>query len=150
MCSCLSTARSCDAAIAAVAGACRRPSDPIFLVQPARIAVVVSGVVGGRQDGGSLFLWCVSARSACGVATLESRHFTEVIWKQIRGFSHGSIGVRLLAATECMREGKKGSRRVEMYGVIWESKRDKLGSWTRLARLSMRQSGDDQQWRVFG
>jgi hypothetical protein len=46
--------------------------------------------------------------------------------------------------------GKKGSRRVEMSGVIWESKRDKLGSWTRLARLSMRQSGDDQQWRVFG
>ena len=58
--------------------------------------------------------------------------------------------MRLLAATECVREGKKGSRRVEMYGVIWESKRDKLGSWTRLARLSMRQSGDDQQWRVFG
>jgi hypothetical protein len=43
---------------------------------------------------------------------------------------------------------KKGSRRVESSGVIWESKEDKLGSWTTLAGLSMRQSGDDQQWRV--
>ena len=48
-----------------------------------------------------------------------------------------------------MCEGeKKGSRRVELSGVIWESKRDKLGSWSALAGLSMRQSGDDQQWRV--
>jgi hypothetical protein len=44
-------------------------------------------------------------------------------------------------------EEKKGSRRVESSGVIWESKEDKLGSWTTLAGLSMRQSGDDQQWR---
>jgi hypothetical protein len=43
---------------------------------------------------------------------------------------------------------KKGSRRVESSGVIWESKEDKLGSWSTLAGLSMRQSGDDQQWRV--
>lgn len=56
---------------------------------------------------------------------------------------------RAVAGGDRVCEGEeKGSRRVELSGVIWESKRDKLGSWSALAGLSMRQSGDDQQWRV--
>lgn len=56
---------------------------------------------------------------------------------------------RAVAGGDRVCEGeKKGSRRVEMYGVIWESVADELGSWTKLARLSMRQSGDDRHSRV--
>jgi len=58
----------------------------------------------GRQGCAS---GVVSSRVACRVAVLF-RHRTEFVLKSVRGFSHGSIGVRLLRATVCEGE-KKGS-----------------------------------------
>lgn len=104
---CLSTTSAIVASIAAAAAGCGRVADPIFFVQPARIAVVLGVVVGG-QDGAS---GSVSVRISCAVAVLF-RHGTDFVLKKVRGLSHGSIGVRLLAATVCERR-KKGATRVE-------------------------------------
>ena len=83
--------------------------------------------------------WCggVGVRPQYGIYLKDDQRLFP--WKYRRAVAGGD---------RVCEEGKKGSRRVESSGVIWELEFDKLGSWTTLAGLSMRQSGDDQQRRV--
>jgi len=97
----------------------------------------------GRQSCASCG---VSGRVPCGVAVV-SRHGTEFVLKIVRGFSHGSIGVRLLRATVCVRERRRVSWRAWGWVDIWKRRETSLRARQANKQARRVTVGIIDQWR---